>query len=100
SVKLDVSRYEGTRYPPEMVPAFWLKPFGIDGPAHLPCLPLPKQIAQKLHAVTEVPEAGSKNERFRDLVDIVMLSMLVPASPLLRTVCEETFALRTKQGWP
>jgi hypothetical protein len=100
SVKLDVSRYEGTHYPPDMVPAFSLKPFGIEGPEYLPCMALPKQIAQKLHAVTEVPTDGKKNDRFRDLVDIVMLSALVAPSAELRTVCEETFHIRGKSKWP
>jgi Nucleotidyl transferase AbiEii toxin, Type IV TA system len=100
SVKLEVSRYEGTHYPPDMVPAFSLKPFGIDGPSHLPCMALPKQIAQKLHAVTEIPEEGKTNDRFRDLIDIVMLSVLVSPSPELRAVCEETFRIRKKHSWP
>ena len=100
SVKLEGSRYEGTHYPPDMVPAFSLKPFGIEGPDYLPCMALPKQIAQKLHAVTEVPADGKTNDRFRDLVDIVMLSALLPPSADLRTVCEETFHIRDKHGWP
>jgi hypothetical protein len=100
SVKLEVSCYEGTYYPPEMVPAYSLKPFGIEGPDELPCLALPKQIAQKIHAVTETLEGDRKNERFRDLVDIVMLSTIVPRSRDLRAICEETFAIRGKHGWP
>lgn len=100
SVTLEVSHYEGTHYPAERVPAFSLKPFGIAGPSDLPCLPLPKQIAQKIHAVTEVPDSGRANERFRDLLDLAMLSVLAPPSPHLRAVCEETFTLRAKQAWP
>lgn len=45
NVKLEVSAYEGQRLPPDLVPAFSLKPFGIDGPERLPCIPLIKQIA-------------------------------------------------------
>lgn len=100
SVQLEVSIYEGTHRAPDLVPAFSLKPFGLDGPAALPCIPLTKQIAQKLHAVTEPPTPGRANDRFRDLLDIVMLSTLVPPSPALREVCEETFAIRNKQDWP
>jgi hypothetical protein len=99
NVKLEISAYEGTRYPADQVLAFSLKPFGIDGPSHLPCMTLKKQIAQKLHAVTD-DVAGGKNDRFRDLVDLVMLSDLEPASPELRVVCEETFAIRQRHGWP
>ncbi len=100
SVKLEMSIYEGTHLQPELVTAFSLRPFGLDGPERLPCIPLTKQIAQKLHAVTEVPPEGKTNDRFRDLLDIVMLSTHVPSSVELRAVCEETFRIRNKQNWP
>lgn len=100
NVKLEVSIYEGTPLPPEMVPAFSLQPFGIDGPESLPCIPLIKQLAQKLHAVTEPPAMERTNDRFRDLLDIVMLSAMAPPSPALRAVCEETFNIRQRHGWP
>jgi len=100
NVQLEVSIYEGTPLAPEMVPAFPLHPFGLEGPESLPCIPLTKQIAQKLHAATDPPADGRTNDRFRDLLDIVMLSAVVPASPELREVCEETFAVRQRHGWP
>jgi len=99
-LRLEVSAYEGTLLSPDMVPAFSLKPFGLEGPEALPCIPLVKQIAQKLHAVTEPPEGGKTNDRFRDLLDIVMLSAIVPPSAGLRATCEETFQIRDKHGWP
>lgn len=100
NVKLEVSVYEGQRLPPDSVRAFSLKPFGLEGPEFLPCIPLIKQIAQKLHAVTEPPDKDKTNDRFRDLLDIVMLSALTPPSPELRAVCEETFKIRRRHGWP
>ncbi|HEX6537256.1 MAG TPA: nucleotidyl transferase AbiEii/AbiGii toxin family protein [Gemmatimonadaceae bacterium] len=100
NVKLEVSVYEGAPLAPEMVAAFSLQPFGIDGPKELPCIPLIKQIAQKLHAVTEPPAEGCTSDRFRDLLDLVMLSTMVPPSPELRVVCEETFHIRARHGWP
>lgn len=99
-VQLEVSAYEGQRHQPEMVAAFSLQPFGLEGPDVLPCLPLSKQIAQKLHAVTEPPADGRTNDRFRDLLDVVILSALVPPSRELREVCEETFAVRGLHEWP
>lgn len=99
NVKLEISAYEGTRYPADQVLAFSLKPFGIEGPSHLPCVALKKQIAQKLHAVTDNVVSG-KNDRFRDLVDLVMLSDLESASVALCAVCEETFHIRDRQVWP
>lgn len=100
NVKLEVSAYEGTPLPPEMVRAFSLRPFGIEGPEFLPCIPTIKQVAQKLHAVTEAPAEERTNDRFRDLLDIVMLSTMAPSSAALRSVCEETFDIRQQQGWP
>ncbi len=100
NVKLEVSAYEGTPLAPEMVRAFSLRPFGIEGPALLPCIPIIKQVAQKLHAVTETPAEERINDRFRDLLDIVMLSTLAPPSAALRSVCEETFDVRQQQRWP
>ena len=62
-------------------------------------MPLAKQIAQKIHAVTEA-FPGKENERYRDLIDLALLSTLKPASAELREVCEETFQVRDKHGWP
>jgi len=100
NVKLEISTYEGQHRTPELVPAFSLKPFGLNGPETIRCLPLTKQIAQKLHAVTEQPAEGKTNDRFRDLLDIAILSTLEPPSAELREVCEETFNVRGKHDWP
>lgn len=99
-VKLEISVYEGAYRAPDLVPAPDLRSFGLVGPSELPVLPLAKQIAQKLHALTEAPGPGKTNDRFRDLVDVVLLSVLAPPSSELREVCEETFALRGKHDWP
>ena len=99
-VKLEVSAYEGGFRDPEYVPAPRLEGFGLTAADRLPCLPLTKQITQKLHAVTEPPELGATNDRFRDLVDLVLLSAIAPPSLLLREVCEETFSVRGKHSWP
>ncbi len=99
-VKLEISTYEGTPLPPDMVSAPDLSPFGFTVSHSFPCIPLRKQIAQKIHAVTEIPDSGQQNQRFRDLVDIVLLSALEPASEPLRETCEETFLVRKKQIWP
>ena len=99
-VKLEISAYEGQLRDPDHVPAPSLVGFGLAGPGSFPCLPLSKQVAQKLHAVTEPTAPGKVNDRFRDLVDLVMLSSLAPPSSALREICEETFQVRQKHGWP
>ncbi|MGI8546817.1 MAG: nucleotidyl transferase AbiEii/AbiGii toxin family protein [Gemmatimonadaceae bacterium] len=100
SIQMEVSSWEGTPLPPEEVPAISLADFGLTGPASLPCLPLTKQVAQKLHAMTETLPSGQPNERVRDLLDLWVLRELVPPSPALRRICEETFRIREQQPWP
>lgn len=74
---MEVSAYEGTDLPAEEVPAISLADFGLHGPERLPCMPLVKQVAQKLHAMTETLESGYPNERFRDLWDLWVLREMV-----------------------
>ncbi len=100
SITMEISAYEGTDMPAEHVPAISLSDFGLKGPERLPCLPLVKQVAQKLHAMTEELESGRPNERFRDLWDLWVLRELVVPSAELREVCEETFRIRAKHPWP
>lgn len=100
SVKLEVSLYEGRVIPPDEVRAFSLTPFGIEGPESLPCMSLAKQVAQKFHAMTAPARPGTAKDRFRDLVDLVVLSVMAPASGEVRECCVETFALRATHAWP
>lgn len=99
SITMEISLDEGTALPAEHIPAIDLVDFGLKGPATLPCLPLTKQVAQKLHAMTETIE-GRPNDRFRDLVDLWVLRELVPPTVELRKMCEETFRIRKKHDWP
>ena len=74
--------------------------FSIDPPAFIPCLDVPYQIAQKLHACTEQLPDG--NDRVRDIIDIWLLEALLPPDGLrtVRAAAIETFARRQKQSWP
>lgn len=86
----------------EHVPARALDRLGIDGPADVPCLSVRYQMAQKLHACTEVFETGPANARFRDLIDLLLLRELLTTDdlPRVRAACVEIFALRDKHAWP
>ena len=74
--------------------------FGIAGPVDLPCLPLRFHIAQKLHGMTLPPRAGKRNERFRDLIDLLLMEELVTDYRALREACETVFRSRDTHAWP
>ena len=59
------------------------------------------QIAQKLHACTEVPAEGS-NQRVHDIYDVLLLAGTVENEGLVQTraACEDTFTHRAKHAWP
>ncbi len=59
------------------------------------------QIAQKLHACSEIPDEAT-NPRVHDLFDIVLLSSLARDAGFTHTraACEDTFAHRNKHPWP
>jgi len=103
SVPFEVAPVEGSLGEEiDRVAARSLDHLGLEGPDNVPCVALRWQIAQKLHACTEIPAADRRNDRFRDLPDLLMLWELVdPGDRLaLRESCEEIFRLREKQQWP
>jgi len=99
TVRLEISAPEHGADEPEYVEAISLQDFKLTGPQAIACLPLRFQIAQKLHAVSERP-VDRTNDRFRDLVDLLVLRELVGDLPALRAACETTFATRATHAWP
>ncbi|MBC7460544.1 MAG: nucleotidyl transferase AbiEii/AbiGii toxin family protein [Thermoleophilia bacterium] len=83
----------------ELVPAFDLTTFGLQGPERVHALPAHVQIAQKLHAVSQRFEQGD-NHRVRDVVDILLLREFVDGLMLLRATCVAVFAERAMHPWP
>ncbi len=54
---------------------------GLEGPDVIPALAVRWQIAQKLHAVTELPlRPGGENPRYWDLIDLQLLQALAGGS--------------------
>ncbi len=83
----------------DLLPAIELDHFQLIGPHEIACLPLRFQIAQKIHAVTERP-IDRDNNRFRDLVDLLLLEDLIDDFPALRNACAATFERRGTHSWP
>lgn len=102
SVSVDIARAEAGESDVEWVDAFALTDvFGVTGPTQLPCLPLRFHVAQKLHGMTLPPRPGKQNERFRDLVDVLLMETLITHDQAsLREACELVFHSRNTHAWP
>lgn len=100
SVQIDLSPPEADGAEIEIVEAVDLTEFGLQGPSTVPCLSLPYHIAQKLHAVSRPSTAEWRNDRFRDIVDLLLLRGLVTDFAPVKTACQEVFAGRQSHEWP
>jgi hypothetical protein len=101
SIIVDVARAEPGEGEIELIPALPLQEaIGITGPNELACLPLRMHVAQKLHGMTLPPRPGKRNERFKDLVDILLMEALVTDYAGLREACESVFRTRNIHHWP
>jgi len=99
TLKLEVARSDSQATDGEEIEAIPLDEFGIEGPRMVRCLSLRYQIAQKLHAVTQRFEEG-ENERFRDLIDLIICRELVANLGEVREACIDTFEARNLHSWP
>lgn len=101
TIQVDLSPREGRRTEVEFVEPLHLEPFGLDTPDALPCLSLRFHIAQKIHAMTSPPlDDETPNERFRDLVDLLLMKGLVVDLREARAASVEVFAVRATHEWP
>lgn len=77
---------------------------GLMAPGPVTLLPLPMQIAQKLHACTTpaAPEAGWTNDRAHDLIDLQLLiaDLTDGQEQDVRGAAERLFASRRRHPWP
>jgi len=101
TVQVDLSSREGAHTEIEFVDPLPLEPFGLVSPDPLPCLSIRYHIAQKIHAMTAPPfEPGTPNERFRDLVDILLMKALAGDLGEIKDACEHVFSIRGIHEWP
>lgn len=102
TVKMEVAAVEGGMGDEiDHVPAKPLDHVGLTGQETVPCIAVRWQMAQKLHACTEVFGDG-ENDRFRDLIDLQLLEELVSDDewPDVKQACLEVFGGRGKHPWP
>jgi hypothetical protein len=101
TVRLEISPPEGrSGEESQVLDAISIEDFGLIGPEKVRCLSIRYQIAQKLHACTEVFPTGRENDRFRDLVDLLLLRVLDPDLTAIRHACLDIFTSRAKHAWP
>lgn len=73
---------------------------GIPVTSPVRCITLDMQVAQKLHACTN-PRVVERENRARDILDIVFLNMLGQLDPkAVRSACIRVFEQRGQHTWP
>lgn len=79
-----------------------LRLVGVAAGVTVPCMTLPWQIAQKLHAVTAVLVEPKVNDRAHDLIDLQLLEALLAEADLIETrcACVAVFDTRAQHLWP
>ncbi|MCC7002906.1 MAG: nucleotidyl transferase AbiEii/AbiGii toxin family protein [Gemmatimonadaceae bacterium] len=100
TISVDLAGEELPDVAPEYINAIDLAPLRLPGPASVPCLPLTHQLAQKIHGMTHPPREGRRNERAKDLVDVLLLKEELDDLAELRLVCLSVFAKRGTHEWP
>jgi hypothetical protein len=85
----------------DSVPPIALAELGLESPRPVPCLAIPSQIAQKIHALTEPDPRGRPNPRARDVLDVLLLVQRREVDDAaVRAACERVFAERAGHAWP
>ncbi len=101
TVRLEISPPDGRAGGEvQVLDAISIEEFGLIGPDKVRCLSIRYQIAQKLHACTEMFPDGRENDRFRDLVDLLLLRALDPDLVKIRNACLDVFTARAGHAWP
>ena len=103
SVQLEMAPVEG-RMGRELdrVKAMSLDLLQVPLPEEANCVSLRYQVAQKFHACTEIFQERRENDRFRDVMDILLVEDLLHDVGLrrVREACVDIFTVRDKHTWP
>jgi hypothetical protein len=103
SVQLEMAPVEGEMGRElDRVEATPLDQLQVPLPEAANCVSLRYQVAQKLHACTEVFDEGRENDRFRDVMDVLLVEDLLHDIGLrrVREACVDIFTVRGKHTWP
>lgn len=103
TVEVELAPVEGEMgFELDRVPAAPLDPLQVPMPHTAARVSLRYQVAQKVHACTEVFETAPENDRFRDVMDVLLVRDLITDVGLgrVREACVDIFAVRGKHAWP
>ncbi|HST55081.1 MAG TPA: nucleotidyl transferase AbiEii/AbiGii toxin family protein [Solirubrobacteraceae bacterium] len=104
SVRLELAPVEGQMGTElDRVESVPIDDLQVPMPATISCVSVRYQVAQKLHACTEVFTDGPENGRFRDVMDILLIESLIRDEVGLdraRDACFDIFEVRGKHTWP
>lgn len=100
TISVDVAGEEIPDVAPEYITAIDLSALHLPGPDVIPCLPLHHQLAQKIHGMTQPPQEGGRNERAKDLVDVLLIEAFLGEMAELRRTCVRVFEARGTHEWP
>lgn len=101
TIHVDLATHEGPSTQVDLVDTMSIARLGLNGPDQLPCLALPYHIAQKIHGMTQPRgEDRRPSDRFRDLIDLLLLAPLVEDYSDLRAACDDVFEARATHLWP
>jgi hypothetical protein len=86
----------------EHVKPLSISQLGLPEPTSVAVVGPAYQVAQKLHACTERFQSGPDNDRFRDLMDVLLLRDILADADLarVREACTRIFGAREKHQWP
>ena len=103
TVQLEVAPSEGASGQEiDRVSSRTLEPVQLESPDRIACVSVRYQIAQKLHACTQIYADGRENDRFRDLIDLPLLRELLDDNAIasVRAACIEICEIRGTHAWP
>jgi hypothetical protein len=85
----------------DVVPSGVLTELGLPGPVQVALLDVTAQLAHKIHAATQPSTETYQNERYRDVLDALIIAEIVSLDyDWVRIVCGAEFARRGTHGWP
>jgi hypothetical protein len=99
-LSLDIN---GSEFEPsvDVVPSGVLTDLGLPGPVNVALLDVTAQLAHKIHAATQPDTEFYQNERYRDVLDVLIIADSTTLDyEWVRIVCAAEFARRGTHAWP